>query len=515
MEKFIRELIQVKRSIDVEGDEILVQLGGIHKVINGLSYRIINPKAVGLLKKMSSMVYRLHYLDEDDIKQETLLCILLSFLELEKRGKYSIEECINLFMINSNSEVADEVSIEAKRFYKLLEKMVKFHLATIQNYKQTKISTAIHGEEIKVIPFSNFINEDSEESMEEMIDRINILNNQHLEESVDNTLLRWLECKKVELTKGEQSYLINPLKTNPSTRSRYQKNIEKKISEVVLNEFGVSKEKVVKDIILFKIIDKILSADDFQQSIVNNIEEIEDLFYGNVENFEVLKDLTQAINNPSYVCKDRNLIVLSGILWSKFNYLKDKLKDVYHLDREDTQVKVVDIVKQKFNINLIDGIDTSDNDKFKRTIKGVIQPNWAKFRNMHKKAFEENIKVSGDFLSFIKFCEWLEENRLNGDTGYMYHSNEKEYNHENTYLLPNSLIKFLKSASVRFIKGENIWRGEFKYDGKAYSYSSIDNKEGLEKKLKNIKTLKLKEIAEENKNVLSGRSFEFLANHEF
>lgn len=512
IEGFINEIIQVKTSLDLNDEEILIEVDEFNKIINGLSYKIINPRGVGLAKKMATMLFNTGYLDYDDVTQELLLCIILSFQEFDKRNEYSIEKCIELFLMND--EASPEDIIRVSKFYKLLETKVNQYLSIILNHRKRKASAEIYGKEVKVISFGELISGDSEETMEEFIDRVNINANRHnhIENLVNSTLLNWLEEKKVSLTKGELEYLKDPLKFTPASRTSYQKKIGKKLSEEARKEFGTTEEKVVKDIIIYKIIDKVLASEDFQKELINNIDTLEKYIYGNIESFEVLKDITSAINKENHICKNSSLLAVSKILWEEFNKLEYKINNEYKISSEE---KIDKLVKKRFNINLIDGIDTSDNETYKKRVNGKNVQSWERFRKMHKRAFENNQKLEGDFLSYTKFCKWLKDNQVTDEVSKIYHSNEKELSSENSYILPTSVMNFLSPVNIRYDKADKIYKGVFTWNGKCYSFYSTDNPEELEKRVKEAKTLKLREIAESKKDIIPSRAYEFLSGFKF
>lgn len=175
IEEFINEIIYIRKSLDLNDEEILVESSEVYSVINGLSYRLNNPRIIGLGKKMATMLYNQSYSDYDDICQELILCLILALVQVEDRDEYSIEEGIRLLLLADNSS-REEIT-KAQKFYRLMETKVKQHLANISNYRKRKASTEIHGREIKVISFGELINEETEESVEDFIDRVNINNN--------------------------------------------------------------------------------------------------------------------------------------------------------------------------------------------------------------------------------------------------------------------------------------------------------------------------------------------------
>lgn len=60
IEEFINEIIYIRKSLDLNDEEILVESSEVYSVINGLSYRLNNPRIIGLGKKMATMLYNRH-----------------------------------------------------------------------------------------------------------------------------------------------------------------------------------------------------------------------------------------------------------------------------------------------------------------------------------------------------------------------------------------------------------------------------------------------------------------------
>lgn len=510
IEEFINEIIYIRKSLDLNDEEILVESSEVYSVINGLSYRLNNPRIIGLGKKMATMLYNQSYSDYDDICQELILCLILALVQVEDRDEYSIEEGIRLLLLADNS--SREEIIKAQKFYRLMETKVKQHLANISNYRKRKASTEIHGREIKVISFGELINEETEESVEDFIDRVNINNNiGSSSEDNDEVLIKWIEDNKVSFTKGERSYLNNPLKHTPASRTYHHKNLERKLYDKAIKEFGTTEEKVVKDIISYKVLEKVLDADNFQQELVNNIDILEELIYTNIDSFEVLKDITASINDVNHICSNSNLIVISKLLWKEFNKFQDKITNVYKVKNEE---KFKKLKKQRFNIHLIENIDTSDNDVYKKRINGRNTQTWERFRNMHKKAYEAGKSLQGDFLSYIGFCKWLEENNMNG-VSKIYHSDESNLSTINSYILPVGIISFLSPVSILYDKADGIYKGKFVWKGKETSFYSTEKLDELEMRIKKAKKAKLKEIADSIRSEIAPRAYEFLVNYKY
>ena len=103
IEEFINEIIYIRKSLDLNDEEILVESSEVYSVINGLSYRLNNPRIIGLGKKMATMLYNQSYSDYDDICQELILCLILALVQVEDRDEYSIEEGIRLLLLADNS----------------------------------------------------------------------------------------------------------------------------------------------------------------------------------------------------------------------------------------------------------------------------------------------------------------------------------------------------------------------------------------------------------------------------
>ena len=150
LEKFIEDIIHIRTSFDLNDEEILVEKDDFNKIINGLSYRLTSPKAIGLRRIASRLLLSNSWMEADDATQETLKVIVEQFNKLIEKGEFTAAKLGYLFKLTEGNE---EEAIESKRLYCLLKKVMETNNYSINNRRKKVVFEGING---TTVDCSNF-----------------------------------------------------------------------------------------------------------------------------------------------------------------------------------------------------------------------------------------------------------------------------------------------------------------------------------------------------------------------
>lgn len=430
------------------------------------SIRTKNNKVKGLNKIIGKMlVGRDSTVEFEDVVQVVASIILETMDYLKEKDSMTEEEFVRLFLYYS--EVVNADSIDSARLYKLLETKCKQWKYDADKVEEKKICANVNGIDIDIKNFNEFniTNSKGEEStIEEIIEAITFNPNElFIEEDIKLLVENWIEDSKVNLTDNERKYLNNPLDiTNASSRSRYQKRIEKKLREKAIEEFGTSNSKLVELLLEKQSIEQILDAEDVQGAIVSSLDYISSFSsYYNLPQ-EVRSDIIKAFNFPTHKVQDKSLILICEILHNRLNRLIEALGD-YKIDTPEKE-EVIRKKSMKFVIKDIPNINLEENEEFPRNVKGDRTGEYQKFCNLHKKVFNEGLKLDVKYYNWLYFAKYLKESEVADTRYYAYIHLDGE-----VYFLPEEFNKILEDTKPRFDKRSQKYKGLIKYRGKTYA----------------------------------------------
>lgn len=475
--------------------------------------RTNNNKVKGLAKIIGRMLVGTDSIVQfEDVVQVVASIILETMTYLKEKSSMTEEEFVRLFLYYSDEVNAD--SIESARLYKLLETKCKQWKYDADKVEEKKICANVNGINIEVKNFNEFKITDSkgkESTIEEVIEAITFNPNElFINEDTKLQIEKWIEDSKVNLTKNEQTYLNNPLDIACATsRPRYYKRIEDKLRKKAIEQFGTSNSKLVELLLEKQSIENILDAEDIQGAIVNSLDYISSFTsYYNLPQ-EARIDIVKAFNFPTYKVKNKSLILVCEILHNRLKSVIESLGD-YKIDTPEKE-EVIKKKATKFVMKDIPNINLEENKEFPKNMKGYKTGEYQKFCNLHKKVFNEGLKLDVKYYNWIYFANYLKESEVANTRYYTYLHSDGE-----VYFLPQEFNRLFIEAKPQFLTCTQKYKGNVKFEGKNYSGGLSKDYDKAYQDLIRIKNDLLREVVipkyghlVSNKCLLFLKSFKF------
>lgn len=453
--------------------------------------RTNNKKVKGLAKLISrTLVGTDSIVQFEDVVQVVASIILETMIYLKMKNFMTEEEFARLFLYYSYE--VNEDSIESARLYKLLETKCKQWKYKADKVEDRAICANVHGIDIDVKNFNEFKITDfkgNNPTIEDVIETVTFdANEMFVEENVKLQIEKWIEDNKVNLTENERRYLNNPLDISCATsRPRYQKRIEDKLRKAAILEFGTSNSKIIELLLEKQSIEQILDSEDIQKAIVNSLDYISSFnsYYELPQ--EVRSDIVRAFNFPTHKAQNKSLILVCEILHDKLEKLTEALGD-YKIDTPEKE-EVIKKKATKFIMKDIPNINLEENKEFPKSIKGDAPANYQKFKNLHKKVFQENLKLDVKYYNWLYFANHLKKSEVADTRYYIYIHSDGEL-----YFLPEEFNRIFQDAKPQFDKRSQKYKGNVKFEGKNYSGGLTENYDKAYQDLIRIKNDLLQEV---------------------
>lgn len=518
IEKFINDIIHIRTSFDLNEEEILVEKDDFNKVINGLSYRVIDSKVIGLRKIASRLLISNSWLDADDITQETLKVIVEQFNKIIEKGEFTAEKLGYLFKLTEGNE---EEAIESKRLYCLLKKVMETNNYSINNRRKKVAFEGINGTTVDCSNFTD-IAENHRGSLEnfDYNEAISMELYKHgifssiLEEEKKNRLFDWVQDNKYCLTQNQLDVLLHPEKFDVKKRSYYLKAIAKKFEKQMISIYGTDNFKIIKvkdDIALLNIV---LDAENFQRELIANLDEdlIVRIIYSAGLDSDTLQELSRAYNDEEYIIMDKHLIKISSLLWNEIETLEKSLND--KISKDTTKVEKILARKENFNIKLVPAINLEDGiyKKRDRELKRATNE-YRTFKKIIEHCYKDGTHtINPKWLNFQEFAGWYHENRLDIDEDqFIYHLDGKHYSEGNCVFIPLGIRNFLKTKQgISYDKGVKKYVAYGAYKGKNMYIAQGEKEEEVYEKYIKWKQEKLVSLAEDYKEIISSKLYKHL-----
>lgn len=476
--------------------------------------RTNNKKVKGLAKLIGrTLVGSDSIVQFEDVVQVVASIILETMIYLKMKNFMTEEEFARLFLYYSYE--VNEDSIESARLYKLLETKCKQWKYDADKVEEKKICANVHGIDIDVKNFNEFKITDSkgkESTIEEVIEAITFDKNELFieEENVKLQIEKWIEDNKVDLTENERKYLNNPLDiVCDSSRYRYQKRIEQKLREKAIEQFGTSNSKIVELLLEKQSIEQIVDSEDIQEAIVNSLDYISSFSSYYELPQEVRMDIVRAFNFPTHKAQNKSLILVCEILHNRLEKLKEALGD-YKIDTAEKE-EIIKKKATKFIMKDIPNINLDENKEFPKSIKGIKPANYQKFCNLHKKVFNEGLKLDVKYYNWLYFANYLKDSEVADTRYYIYIHSDGE-----VYFLPEEFNRILQDAKPQFVTSSQKYKGNVKFEGKNYSGGLTEDYDKAYKDLIRIKNDLLQEvIIPRYGHLVSNECLSFLKSFKF
>lgn len=447
-------------------------------------------KVKGLVKVISrKLVGNDSIVQFEDVVQVVASIILEIMTYLKEKNFMTEAEFARLFLYYSDEVNAD--SIESARLYKLLETKCKQWKYDADKVEEKKICANVNGIDIDIKNFNEFKITDSkgkESTIEEVIEAITFdANELFIEENSKLQIEKWIEDNKVSLTENERKYLNNPLDINcSSSRSRYQKRIEEKLRNKAIEEFGTSNSKLVELLIEKQSIENILDAEDIQNAIVKSLDYISSFDgYYKLDN-DIRVDIIKAYKG-SYKASNKTLTSICNLLWTRLNKLTKALGD-YKVDNPKKE-EVIKKKATKFIMKDIPNINLEENKEFPKSVRGCKPANYQKFCNLHKKVFNEGLKLDVKYYNWLHFANYLKESEVADTRYYAYIHSDGE-----VYFIPEEFNRLFVEAKPQFDKRSQKYKGAIKFEGKTYAGALTEYYDKAYQDLIRIKNNLLQEV---------------------
>ncbi|MEI3368310.1 MAG: hypothetical protein V8R03_04515 [Clostridium sp.] len=477
--------------------------------------RTNNKKVKGLAKLIGrTLVGTDSIVGFEDVVQVVASIILEMMLYLKINRNMSEEEFIELFL-HMSDKCETKTDIESARLYKLLETKCKQWKYKADKVEDRAICANVHGIDIDVKNFNEFKITDSkgkESTIEEVIEAITFNKNEMFieEENVKLQIEKWIEDNKVKLSENERRYLTNPLDISCATsRPRYQKRIEDKLRTKAIQQFGTSNSKIIELLLEKQSIEQILDSEDTQGAIVNSLDYISSFnsYYELPQ--EVRMDIVRAFNFPTHKAQNKSLILVCEILHDRLEKLTEALGD-YKIDTPEKE-EVIKKKATKFIMKDIPNINLEENEEFPKSIKGEAPANYQKFKNLHKKVFQENLKLDVKYYNWLYFANHLKKSEVADTRYYIYIDSDGE-----VYFLPEEFNRIFQEAKPQFDKRSKKYKGNVKFEGKNYSGGLTENYDKAYQDLIMIKNDLLQEaIIPSYGHLVSNDCLSFLKSFKF
>lgn len=451
-----------------------------------------NKKVKGLAKLIGrTLVGSDSVVQFEDVVQVLATIILEMMLYLKIKNFMTEEEFVRLFL-HISDKCETKIDIESARLYKLLEKKCKQWKYKTDKVEDRAICANVHGIDIDVKNFNEFKITDfkgNNPTIEDVIETVTFdVNEMFIEENVKLQIEKWIEDNKISLTDNEKKYLNNPLDISCATsRPRYQKRIEDKLREKAIEEFGTSNSKIIELLLEKQSIEQILDSEDTQGVIVNSLDYISSFNSYYELPKEVRMDIVRAFNFPTHKAQNKSLILVCEILHNRLEKLIEAICD-YKIDTPEKE-KVIKKKATKFIMKDIPNINLEENEEFPKSIKGEAPANYQKFKNLHKKVFQENLKLDVKYYNWLYFANHLKKSEVADTRYYIYIDSDGE-----VYFLPEEFNRIFQEAKPQFDKRSKKYKGNVKFEGKNYSGGLTENYDKAYQDLIMIKNDLLQEI---------------------
>ena len=171
----------------------------------------------------------------------------------------------------------------------------------------------------------------------------------------------------------------------------------------------------------------------------------------------------------------------------KLEKLTEALGD-YKIDTPEKE-EVVKKKATKFIMKDIPNINLEENEEFPKSIKGEAPANYQKFKNLHKKVFQENLKLDVKYYNWLYFANYLKDSEVAYTRYYSYIHSDGE-----VYFLPEEFNRIFQEAKPQFDKRSQKYKGNVKFEGKNYSGGLTENYDKAYQDLIRIKNDLLQEV---------------------
>lgn len=339
MEKVINRLIEDRN----------VQVGDHKNIYCGLSIVPKNIYMKGLRRKASVMTLRNNYIDIDDAMQ-------VAFMGVMQGLKSSKEVNVDNF-----GEFFDSDSLEIKRFYKLVEKILSCYAYDMGNYKKIKQFEEETGHRLDVMNFSDLETDDVED-INKILDSMmykqgNYEEDFTVEKVLGNSFIKFFMDNRDKLTKKQQQFLDTNGRQGRHSNSdvQYKKVIKKKIEELFADRYGIwIDNRQINTLNNRDLLESILFSKDeteFQENLIKAYdkqiiqESILELSY------KILQELTKAYKDSQYVLSKDVLMEVAKVLNKKLDtielLIESRYKAVKKVEPKTKPKKIVESRRKK------------------------------------------------------------------------------------------------------------------------------------------------------------------------